>query len=234
MKKSIRYHFLGLKPYNEVFAYQIKLFDQLADRNRIENGSSGHLIFCEHKDVFTLGKSGQTSNLLINEQILAAQGIQFVKTDRGGDITYHGPGQLVGYPVFNLVELGISPRNFVWSIEEAIIDLLKDYGISGYRFEGATGVWLKDGEGKQDRKICALGLKISRGVTMHGFALNINTDLEKFRMINPCGFTDKKVTSMQKELDIELNFEEVIKKLLLQFNRTFNIELHDYEETMEI
>jgi len=166
------------------------------------------VILCEHPHVYTLGKSGHENNLLINEEFLNKIQATFFKIDRGGDITYHGPGQLVGYPILDLDNHKVSLKQYIHTIEEAIILTIAEFGIIGTRFEGATGVWLDVGK-QNTRKICAIGVRASKFVTMHGFALNVNTDLTYFNYINPCGFVDKGVTSIQKELQREVSMEEV-------------------------
>jgi lipoyl(octanoyl) transferase len=166
------------------------------------------VFLCEHPHVYTLGKNGQASNLLINEDFLKNINATFYKIDRGGDITYHGPGQLVGYPIIDLENHGNSLKGYIHNMEEAIIQVLAHFGIEGARLEGATGVWL-DVNSSKVRKICAIGVRASHFVTMHGFALNVNTDLTYFNYINPCGFVDKGVTSMQKELGRSIDMEEV-------------------------
>lgn len=182
------------------------------------------LIFVEHPHVYTLGKSGDEKNLLLNYIQLQAKDATFFKTDRGGDITYHGPGQIVGYPIFDLENFGIGLRQYIYNIEEAIIRAVAEYGIKGERDPKATGVWIDVGKATA-RKICAIGVKSSRFVTMHGFALNVNTDLEYFKHINPCGFTDKAVTSLQKELGEKQDFEKAGKIVLSKIAEVFKGEL---------
>jgi lipoyl(octanoyl) transferase len=183
--------------------------------------SENHLLFVEHPHVYTLGKSGDEQNLLLNYIQLQAAHASFIKTNRGGDITYHGPGQIVGYPIFDLENFDIGLRRYIELMEEAIIQSIAEYGLKGERDEKATGVWLDAGK-PSARKICAIGVKSSRFVTMHGFALNVNTDLSYFQHINPCGFTDKGVTSLENELGKKQDFEKakeiVLEKLLGVFN----------------
>ncbi len=167
------------------------------------------LLFCEHPHVYTLGKSGDEANLLIRADFLKKIDATYFKTNRGGDITYHGPGQIVGYPILDLEELGLGLKQYITLMEEAIIELLSDYGIKATLMEGATGVWLDVDHPVKARKICAIGVRSSRYVTMHGFALNVNTNLDYFTYINPCGFETKGVTSMEKELGSAQNMEEV-------------------------
>jgi lipoyl(octanoyl) transferase len=203
----IRYLDLGLMEYKEAWDYQVKVFNQRIAR-KLENRElpeekrrylENLLLFTEHPHVYTLGKSGRENNLLANEDLLSRIGATYFQIDRGGDITYHGPGQIVGYPVFDLEQFGIHLKQYVHSIEECIIIFLKENGISASRLHGATGVWI-DPDKPTARKICAIGVKASRFITMHGFAFNINTDLKYFNYINPCGFTDKGVTSLSEEL----------------------------------
>ena len=196
--------------YKEAWGKQELLFQEI-----IQSKSKGKdtcnletVFLCEHPHVYTLGKSGQVNNLLIQEDFLQKIGASFYKIDRGGDITYHGPGQLVGYPVLDLENHGNSLKGYIYNVEESIIQMLAYFGIHGTRLEGATGVWL-DANTHTVRKICAIGVRASRFVTMHGFALNVNTDLSYFNYINPCGFVDKGVTSMQKELEKTVDITEV-------------------------
>ncbi len=180
----------------------------------------GKLIFCEHPHVYTLGRSGKENNLLINNDFLKKINASYYVSNRGGDITYHGPGQIVGYPIFDLEALKIGVKEYINKLENGIIQTLKDYNIIGTRLDGATGVWL-DKDTPNTRKICAIGVRVSRAVTMHGFALNVNTDLNYFNYINPCGFLDKGVTSMEKELGHKLNFEEVKQNLREKLEKYF-------------
>lgn len=198
----------GLVEYKTGWDKQEALFSSVIDRKLKSLSTTNYLIFCEHPHVYTLGKSGDEQNLLINSIQLQAKNAQFVKTNRGGDITYHGPGQVVGYPIFDLATFGMGLKQYIFYIEEAIINTLSLYGISGERLDGATGVWLDTGK-PTCRKICAIGVRSSHFVTMHGFALNANTELEYFNFINPCGFVDKGVTSMKKELNASINIDEL-------------------------
>lgn len=211
MSKEIIYEDLGLVPYARAWDYQEELFTRIVDAKR--EGSEAllpnHLLFCEHPHVFTLGKSGSAGNLLINEQSLTAAGATFYRTNRGGDITYHGPGQIVGYPILDLEQFNLGIRLYIEILEEAVIRLLSKYGINAGRLAGASGVWLDAEVLTGARKICAIGVRSSRHVTMHGFAFNINTNLDYYGYIHPCGFTDKGVTSMEKELGRKIDMEEV-------------------------
>ncbi|MDP4278276.1 MAG: lipoyl(octanoyl) transferase LipB [Bacteroidota bacterium] len=170
-------------------------------------------VFCEHPPVYTLGKSGKEENLLVSKQLLEARGVSFFRIERGGDITYHGPGQIVVYPIFDLEHFNIGLRQYIFKLEEAVIRFLATYHVKGQRLEGATGVWLEPDVPGKARKICAIGVKSSRYITMHGLALNINTDLTYFNYINPCGFTDKGVTSLARETGNEQSLFECREKL---------------------
>ncbi len=210
----------GLIDYNNAWEKQELIFRNAIDLKTKELATDNVLVLCEHPHIYTLGKSGDEHNMLLNYIQLQAAHAQFVKTNRGGDITYHGPGQLVGYPIFDLSNFKIGLKQYIYLVEEAIIRTLADYNIETTRLEGATGVWL-DVDKPTCRKISAIGVRSSKFVTMHGFALNINTDLTYFNHINPCGFIDKGVTSMQKELGKLIDMEEVKEKIIKQFNALF-------------
>lgn len=213
----------GLIEYNEAWNKQEEIFKETI-RLKLENKTTQNtLVFCEHPHVYTLGKSGDEQNLLLNYIQLQAADAQFVKTNRGGDITYHGPGQIVGYPIFDLANFNLGLKQYIFRIEEAIIKTLEHYSINTERLEGATGVWL-DTDKPTCRKICAIGVRSSHFVTMHGFALNVNTNLSYFGHINPCGFVDKGVTSMEKELGKKQDMEEVKKLLFENFDKQFMTE----------
>ena len=209
---------LGLIDYKEAWDYQEKLFNEILDvkknnrKKNIQDPSLSYLLFCEHPHVYTLGKSGDENNLLVNEEYLRSRGATFYKINRGGDITYHGPGQIVGYPILDLDNFFTDIHKYLRYLEEAVILTLADYGIESTRSDGETGVWLDVG-GEKARKICALGVRSSRWVTMHGFAFNVNCDLSYFGNIIPCGIVDKSVTSMQKELGKEVDMQEVQQRL---------------------
>ena len=196
--------------YQDAWNKQEALFQHIIQTKK--EGKETHnletVFLCEHPHVYTLGKNGQVNNLLINEEFLRKIEATFYKIDRGGDITYHGPGQLVGYPILDLENHGGSLKGYVYKMEEAIIQTLAHFGIVSARLDGATGVWL-DGNTEAARKICAIGVRASRFVTMHGFALNVNTDLTYFNYINPCGFADKGVTSMAKEIGKTMDMNAV-------------------------
>jgi len=204
---NIEFIDLGVKDYKETWDFQEELFQKVIDEKKRNPNSNfgGYLVFVEHPHVYTLGKSGEANNLLISEPFLKQINATYCKTNRGGDITYHGPGQLVGYPIIDIEKFGIGVREYIEKLEESIIQALHKYQIVASRMEGATGVWLDAGTAKA-RKICALGVRVSRYVTMHGFALNINTNLKYFSYINPCGFQDKGVTSVEKELGVNQDF----------------------------
>lgn len=222
MNKIIKPVDWGLIEYNQAWKEQESIFAETISRKIQELETENYLIFCEHPHVYTLGKSGDEQNLLLNYIQLQANNAQFVHTNRGGDITYHGPGQIVGYPIFDLANFGIGLKEYINRIEASIIELLQQYNIRSERLSGATGVWLDTGT-KQARKICAIGVRSSRYVTMHGFALNINTDLAYFGHINPCGFTDKGVTSLEQELGEKQDMNKVKAALLEIFQKKFSI-----------
>jgi lipoyl(octanoyl) transferase len=220
MEKIITYIDLGTIEYGKAFEVQEKLFNETIEKKQNKQETENYLIFCEHPHVYTLGKSGDANNLLINDNFLKNINASFYKTNRGGDITYHGFGQLVVYPIFDLDNFSIMAKKYIWQIEDAIIQTLREYNIEAARLNGASGVWL-EGDTPKARKICALGVRISRAVTMHGLAFNINTDLSYFNHINPCGFVDKGVTSLQKELNNLVDFEDVKSKLKNNFFELF-------------
>jgi lipoyl(octanoyl) transferase len=219
-------------PYKECWELQQQLFDELLAKRGEESDFVGTIIFVEHPAVYTLGKSGNIGNMLIDEARLKALGAEFYHIDRGGDITFHGEGQVVCYPILDLQKLGIGLKRYVELLEQSVIETVAEYGIDARRLEGATGVWLNDamtnaaGESLERnwRKICAIGVKASRYVTMHGLALNASTDLKWFTMINPCGFVDKGVTSITKELSREVSFDEASKVLCEKLLANFNLQ----------
>jgi len=212
----------GTVEYAEAWNRQTELFNARIEAKKTQNELPDLVVLCEHPHVYTLGKSGVIENLLASNQMLIDRGVSFFKTDRGGDITYHGPGQIVGYPIFDLDHFNIGLRQFLFNIEEAIILFLKEFNIKGERLEGTTGVWIDVDVPGKTRKIAAMGVKSSHYVTMHGLALNINTDLSFFQMINPCGFTNKGVTSLSvetgKEQDMDFCRQLLFKKMSLVFN----------------
>jgi lipoyl(octanoyl) transferase len=221
---------LGHIDYKQAWDYQEKLFDQIIAikrQNRREETNletQSYLLFCEHPHVYTLGKSGDEKNLLVNEEYLKSRGATFYKINRGGDITYHGPGQIVGYPILDLENFFTDIHKYLRFLEEAVILTLADYGIESGRSDGETGVWLESGT-ENARKICALGVRSSRWVTMHGFAFNVNPDLDYFGNIIPCGIVDKSVTSMQQELGKKVDIQEVRDKLKVHLATIFEMTL---------
>jgi len=230
MNKQVSIKDLGLIDYKKCWDYQEELFAEILSvksANRKENkteATKNHLILCEHPHVYTLGKSGDKKNLLVNEDYLKSRGATFHKINRGGDITYHGPGQIVGYPILDLDNFFTDIHKYLRFLEEVVILTLKEYGLESERSPGETGVWFDVGTPKA-RKICAFGVKSSRWVTMHGFAFNVNADLSYFGNIIPCGITDKNVTSLQQELGGEMNMEEVKNKVKLHLVDLFEMEI---------
>ena len=230
MNKKVEFVDWGLVDYQEAWDRQDEIFNRtvaLKTENRTNNTqleTPNYLIFCEHPHVYTLGKSGHPENLLLDEEGLAEKGATYYKINRGGDITYHGPGQIVGYPILDLDNFFTDIHLYLRTLEEAVILTLKDYGITAGRYPGYTGVWL-DADNEKARKICALGVRCSRWVTMHGFAFNVNANLDYFRNIVPCGIDDKDVTSMERELGAPQNMEEVKEKLKQHIAALFHMEL---------
>jgi lipoyl(octanoyl) transferase len=232
MSKEVVFEDLGKIRYKNAWDYQEVIFKNLikskalkSEKRRIELSQTAsskenneksdtvlakqYLLFCEHNNVYTLGKSGKTQNLLIARNICDSRGIDLHEIDRGGDITYHGPGQIVVYPIIDLEEFNIGIKSYISMLEDVVIETLKPFGIKGEKDEKAMGVWIDTGNSIKARKICAIGVKASRYITMHGLALNVNTDLSFFDYINPCGITDRGVTSMEKELNRKVDFKEV-------------------------
>jgi lipoyl(octanoyl) transferase len=231
--QQVQFKDLGRIGYMEAWEYQNQLFRAIQDR-KVQNRELAHeqqaetpnyLLFCEHPPVYTLGKSGNRGNLLISEEQMQKNGITFYKTNRGGDITYHGPGQVVGYPVIDLDNFSPDIRKYMRLLEETIIYALDQYGIAGERLDEHTGVWLDAAAPQHSRKICAQGVKTSRWITMHGWALNVNPDLWYFNQIIPCGIADKGVTSMAEELGYTPPLEEVKAILKEAFQATFGANL---------
>ena len=215
------YHDLGRIEYEKALERQTAAFNALLEAKAQGRTGENRLFFCEHQPVLTIGKSGKDTNLLIPEELLVQRGVSFYHINRGGDITYHGPGQITGYPVFDLEYWQLGLKLYIHRLEEVIIRFLALYGIRGERLDGATGVWIDPDVKGRTRKICAIGVKSSRFVAMHGFALNINTDLSYFSLINPCGFTDKGVTSLEKELGEKQDFEQAKTQLHSLFSELF-------------
>ncbi|TAL61058.1 MAG: lipoyl(octanoyl) transferase LipB [Bacteroidetes bacterium] len=233
VKPQVLFKDLGLIDYKECWDYQELLFQEIIslktqNRNSVSDSAlttPNYFLFCEHPHVYTLGKSGDEKNLLLNELQLESKNATYYKINRGGDITYHGPGQIVGYPILDLDNFFTDIHKYLRFLEEIIILTLKDYGIESGRVEGLTGVWLDRANPVKARKICAIGVRTSRWVTMHGFAFNVNSDLSYFKNIIPCGINDKAVTSMSKELGRELNMEEVKQKVKKYFVQVFECEI---------
>ena len=221
---------LGLVDYKDCWDYQTELFDatvQQKIKNRkipeLKEITKNHLIFCEHPHVFTLGKSGSEDNLLIKDKELKRNGASYYKINRGGDITYHGPGQLVVYPIFDLDHFFTDIHKYLRFLEEAVILTLQEYGIIGQRVDGLTGVWI-DGQTSSARKICAIGVKSSRWVTMHGIGFNVNTQLDYFNHIVPCGIDDKAVTSVQNEIGKVVDMNDLKARLKINLANIFNFD----------
>lgn len=202
----------GLIPYGEAWDKQEFIFNELIEAKLSGQVYTNHIFFCEHPHVYTLGRHGKANNMLLGDEQLRTIDATLYRTDRGGDITYHGPGQIVCYPIINLEEFGLGLKNYIDILEEAVIRVCDTYGIKAGRVDGATGVWL-DINTPKERKICAIGVRSSRYVTMHGLAFNVNTDLRYFGYINPCGFINKGVTSLAQELGKEVPFNEVKQRL---------------------
>ena len=231
--QHVKFSDLGSKAYKETWDYQEDLLKEntlikAACRNReeailpAEIPTIHHLLFVEHNPVYTLGKSGNTGNILLTETERAERNIEYFHINRGGDITFHGPGQLVGYPILDLEKFKTDLGWYLRSLEQVIIDTLFEYGLQGDRSIGETGVWLEPGIKGKERKICAMGIKCSRWITMHGFAFNVNTDLSYFEGIVPCGIQNKSVTSLEKELGYQVPMEEIKAKLKNNFQKVFN------------
>lgn len=215
MANQINHLYLGLTNYKDALEFQEFVFNA-----QLEKGekTANNLILLEHEHVYTLGKSGDIKNLKVP---IEETGAEYFETNRGGDITYHGPGQLVGYPIFNLADFNLSVREFVYTIEECVIETVASYGIKCERIEGVSGVWV-GADTKIPRKICALGIKVSRRITMHGFAMNVDPNLSFFENIVPCGLEDKGVTSLRKELGKEVDMFDLMDRLIKYFEKHFN------------
>ncbi len=244
-KQQIKFEDLGRMDYQAAWDYQESLLQEnvrkktearslVPDAGALQSdfnlpvsdlSTRHHLLFVEHPPVYTLGKSGNIENVLISEEMRSVKGIEFFRTNRGGDITFHGPGQIVGYPILDLEKFYTDIGKYLRNIEEVIILTLAEYGIKGDRSPGETGVWIDPDIKGRERKICAIGVRSSRWITMHGFALNVNTDLNYFNFIVPCGITDKQVTSLEKELGYTMDFEAVKEKVKNNFSRVFEADL---------
>jgi len=247
-KQQVIFEDLGIMDYKAAWEYQEKLLQENVRRKSAVNSrqstvssraseieepadcelqTANWLLFVEHPPVYTLGKSGNENNLLIDEQQREEKGVQYFKINRGGDITFHGPGQIVGYPILDLEKFYTDIGKYLRNIEEMIILTLADYGIEAGRSPGETGVWIDANIKGKERKICAIGVRTSRWITMHGFALNVNTDLSFFNNIIPCGIQDKQVTSIEQELRREIDFEEAKQRVKQNFAKVFNVEIID-------
>jgi lipoyl(octanoyl) transferase len=252
-KQIVLFKDLGIIDYKMAWDYQEQLFQknvgiksilrnkELANNNLVAGScdkasvaetitlptltTQHYFLICEHKPVLTLGKSGHEENILISEDEMARRGIQYFKTNRGGDITFHGPQQIVGYPIIDLEKFYTDIGKYLRSLEEVIILTMQEYGLKGQRSKGETGVWLNAGVPGSERKICAMGVRCSRWITMHGFAFNVNTNLDYFDTIIPCGIENKKVTSLQKELNRHVDYEEVKNKVKANFEKVFAVQL---------
>lgn len=235
MSREITYIDLDFMEFKDTWEYQQVIFNKKVSEKGGKTAevtpTPDHLIFVEHDHVYTLGKSGSEENLLLDYIQLQAKDATFFKIDRGGDITYHGPGQLVGYPIFDLEAIGIGVKEYINRLEEAVIKCISGFGIKGERLKGATGVWLDTSYPRATRKICAIGVKVNRAITMHGFALNVNTDLTYFDHINPCGFTDKGVTSISNETGVVIDQEEVKQSLLISLAEVFDLKIQELKST---
>jgi lipoyl(octanoyl) transferase len=238
-KQIVFFKDLGLMPYNEAWDIQENLLKQNVEiktryhstqQRQLRHSTTNYLLFVEHPPVYTLGKTGHEENVLLNETELQERGILFVKTNRGGDITFHGPEQIVGYPILDLEKFGTDIGKYLRNLEEVIIRTLAEYNILGERSRGETGVWIEPGNFGKERKIAAFGVRCSRWITMHGFAFNVNTDLQYFEGIIPCGIKNKKVTSLARELGQRVELLEVKRKLKDHFEDIFEAELRTLVE----
>lgn len=223
--KTVVFRDLGTMEYKAAWDLQEGLLQQIVAKKAGQQKTNNYLLFVEHPPVLTIGKSGKMENMLISEQWLASRGIGFFRTNRGGDITFHGPEQIVGYPVLDLENFFTDIGKYLRCLEELIILTMADYGLKGERSAGETGVWMDVSIPAKARKICALGVRCSRWVTMHGFAFNVNTDLTYFNYIIPCGIQNKQVTSLQKELGYKLDMDEVKEKVKRNFEKVFEATL---------
>ena len=239
-KQNVIFEDLGIMNYKDAWDYQEELLKKnLEIKSEARKAESlqpsalslpqpstiNYLLFCEHPSVYTLGKSGHIENVLLTEQEMDEKEVQFFRTNRGGDITFHGLQQLVGYPILDLEKFKIGVSKYLYDLEEVIMLTIAEYGIKGDRSEGETGVWIDPGRPGLERKICAMGIRCSRWITMHGFALNVNTDLSYFNNIIPCGIANKKVTSIEKELGHKVDLEEVKEKAKMNFEKVFGATL---------
>jgi len=239
-KELVIFRDLGTMDYQSAWDYQEELLQENVrkksvgqevsrsasqDLQHFQQATQHYLLFVEHPPVFTLGKSGDMNNVLLSEERLRAKGIEFFRTNRGGDITFHGPQQIVGYPILDLEKFDTDIGHYLRNLEEVIILTLAEYGVEGGRSKGETGVWIDAGKPGRERKICAIGVRCSRWITMHGFAFNVNTDLNYFNFIIPCGIQGKQVTSLQKELGREIDMDEAKEKVKKNFEQVFDVEI---------
>lgn len=231
--KEVIYKDLGRMAYRECWDKQLALFDAIlrskrsdaTAEERLAESMAGWLLFVEHNPVYTLGKSGKAENILFTEAMLERIGAEFFHIERGGDVTFHGPGQIVGYPILDLEKIGLGLREYIEALEQSVIDTLKRWGVEAGRIAGASGVWIEP-ESVRARKICAIGVRSSRYVTMHGFAFNVATDLRYFSYINPCGFVDKGVTSLEQELGHKVDIEQVKAELKNQLKEKLDVKIY--------
>jgi len=231
--KKVLFEDIGASSYKEVWDYQEKLLQENVEHKRNGEYTTNYLLFTEHAPVYTLGKNGNTMHVLVSEQQRKQKGIEYFHINRGGDITFHGPGQLVGYPIFDLDQFKTDLGWYLRSLEEVIILTMAEYGLQGDRSKGETGVWIESSIKGRERKICAMGIRCSRWITMHGFAFNVNTDLSYFNYIVPCGIANKKVTSLEKELGHSVPMNEVKEKIKKNFERVFEVEINNKSLTIE-
>ncbi len=242
MTQLVQFEDLGNMPYKQAWDYQESLLkknldvkaalrsladslEPIVDSIHYSSFTTHHLLFVEHPPVYTLGKSGDVKNILISEEERATRGIEYYPTNRGGDITFHGPQQIVGYPILDLEKFETDIGKYLRKLEEVIILTMADYGLKGERSKGETGVWLDPDKKGKERKICAMGVRCSRWITMHGFAFNVNTDLNYFNYIIPCGIENKQVTSLEKELGRKVDFEEAKERVKQNFEKVFDVKL---------
>ena len=231
LNKKVTLQDIGLIDYQEAWDYQESLFQKVIEAKQANRKSEekkptpNYLLYCQHPHVYTIGKSGKEANLLIDDDFLKSKGATLYRINRGGDITYHGPGQVVGYPILDLDNFGVSIKSYIYNLEEVIIKTLLNFGIVAERSEGATGVWLDTDNPAKSRKICAMGVRTSHWVRMHGFALNVNTNLDYFDYIVPCGIPGKGVTSLQKELGKTIDINDVHQALTSAFRDVFGMEI---------
>ena len=231
--KKVLFEDIGASSYKEVWDYQEKLLHENVEHKRNGEYTTNYLLFTEHAPVYTLGKNGNTMHVLVSEQQRKQKGIEYFHINRGGDITFHGPGQLVGYPIFDLDQFKTDLGWYLRSLEEVIILTMAEYDLQGDRSKGETGVWIESSIKGRERKICAMGIRCSRWITMHGFAFNVNTDLSYFNYIVPCGIANKKVTSLEKELGHSVPMNEVKEKIKKNFERVFEVEINNKSLTIE-